>query len=180
MFKKIILTIIALTIVLATVQLAHGYAIPSEYKPVNAPLGSLNYAGGDSADLTNTVLQIIAGTLLYFAAPIAVFSIAQAAFTLTIGGADTEKLEQGKKHLTWAIVGLIAIVFSFSIVKIAITFMVQTGNYAANTVQEAPAAEAPAAESTSTPPSTPSSSSSPSTGGSSGGMVPKGTSIQAL
>lgn len=141
MFKKIILTIITLTIVSATIQIVHGYSIPNEYRPINAPLGDL--AAGDESNsdpdvLTNTLLQVIAGTLLYFAAPIAVFSIAQSAFTITAGGADTEKLEQGKKHLTWAILGLIAIIFAYSIVKIAITFVVDVGNYASTTVQRNP------------------------------------------
>jgi len=122
--------------------MAHGYNVPDKYRPVNAPLGSLvsdqNMQKNDAKTLTNTLLQIIAGTLLYFAAPIAVFTIVQAAFAITSSGADTEKLEQGKKHLTWAIIGLIAVIFSYSIVRIMIKFVVDVGNYSADTVQELP------------------------------------------
>lgn len=144
MFKKIILITAVLTIILANLQAAHGYGVPDEFRPINAPLGKLvENKATPAKDLTNTLLQIVAGTLLYFAGPVAIFSIVQAAFTITSSGAETEKLEQGKKHLTWAIIGLIAVIFSFSIVKMIITFAVGTGNYATTTTtQAAPAAPA--------------------------------------
>jgi len=139
MLKKLILIIIASTIIIANIQTVCGYAIPNEYKPVNTPFSDMKFSGETDAEkkstkpenTTNTVLQIIAGTLLYFAAPIAVFSIAQAAFMITMNGGDTEKLESGKKHLTWAIIGLVVIIFSYSIVKIIIGFVINVGNYSA-------------------------------------------------
>ncbi|MFA7685392.1 MAG: pilin [Candidatus Gracilibacteria bacterium] len=146
MFKKLILITTILTIILANVQMAHGYGVPDKYRPINAPLGSLvsedKIKTDDAKTLTNNLLQIIAGTLLYFAAPIGVIMIVMAAFTITYSGADTEKLEQGKKHLTWAIIGLVTVIFSFSVVKIIITFVVDTGNYATTTLQQTPAAPA--------------------------------------
>jgi hypothetical protein len=134
MLKKIILIIIASVIIVTNIQIASGYAIPDEYKPVNTPFSDMKFSGEDSSrpeNTTNTVLQIIAGTLLYFAAPIAVFSIAQASFMITMSGAETERLESGKKHLTWAVIGLLAIIFSYSIVKIIIKFVIDVGNYSA-------------------------------------------------
>lgn len=134
MLKKSILAIIAFIIITINISPVYGYAIPNNYKPNNAPGYNIDFAKSTSdasTGMTIIVLQTIAGALLYFAAPIAVFTIAQSAFTITMSGADTEKLEQGKKHLTWAIIGLITVILSFSIVKIIIGFTVNVGNYAA-------------------------------------------------
>ena len=144
MFKKSILTAIALVIIIINIQAVYGYSIPAEYRPVNAPMAGLDYTQ-PTATVTNTILQIIAGTLLYFAAPIAVFTIAQAAFNISMNGADTEKVEAGKKHLTWAIVGLVTIIFSYSIVRIIINSIVGMGNYSTEFSQTQSAAPAPAA-----------------------------------
>ncbi|MFA6917365.1 MAG: hypothetical protein WC285_00810 [Candidatus Gracilibacteria bacterium] len=143
MFKKTILTLIALIIITINIQAAYGYSIPADFRPINAPMAKLNY-GEPTETVTNTILQIIAGTLLYFAAPIAVFSIAQSAFMMAMSGADTEKVEQGKKHLTWAIIGLVTIIFSYSIVRVIIGFVVDVGNYSTDFAQTQPAAPAPA------------------------------------
>ena len=119
--------------------MAYAYAIPAEYQPVNSPGYSIDYntsGNNTSTGMTIVLLQTIAGALLYFAAPVAVFSIAQSAFTITMNGADTEKLGQGKKHLTWAIIGLVTIIFSFSIVKILLTTVVGIGNYASELTTE--------------------------------------------
>ena len=39
---------------------------------------------------------------------------------MATGGADSEKLEQAKKGLTWTIAGLLLIILSYSIVKTVI------------------------------------------------------------
>jgi len=38
------------------------------------------------------------------------------------GSGSTEKVEAQKKSLTWAILGLVTIILSYSIIKILITF----------------------------------------------------------
>jgi len=148
MFKKIILSLITFVFIALNIQATYAYAISPEYKPINAPGYGVDYNAESSAlmtrSLTNAILQTIAGALLYFAAPVAVFSIAQSAFTITMSGADTEKLGQGKKHLTWAIIGLVTIIFSFSVVKILISSIVGMGNYAADLTPKTDSAPAPA------------------------------------
>lgn len=139
MFKKSILAIIALIIIGINTMPVYGYAIENKYKPINAPGYQIDYEGSTSdtaTGMTIVILRTLAGALLYFAAPIAVFSIAQSAFTMAMSGADTEKLEQSKKHLTWAILGLLTIILSFSIVKAIISSAVGIGNYAATEVQK--------------------------------------------
>jgi hypothetical protein len=144
MFKKFILSLLTFIFITLNIQAAYSYAIPKDYQPVNSPGYGVDYSASGkyaSTGMTIVVLQTIAGALLYFAAPIAVFSIAQSAFTITMSGADTEKLGQGKKHLTWAIIGLVTIIFSFSIVKIMLTTVTGIGNYASEIT--APPAPAP-------------------------------------
>ncbi len=130
--KKKILTICLITIVLTILigglsAFAQG-GIPKEFRPVNEPF-ALNFESGEEGAVgaTLTILQIIAGGLLYFAAPVAVIAIVVTGFSMVGGGADSETIEQAKKHLTWSVIGLIVIILSYSIVRFIITFAVQTG-----------------------------------------------------
>lgn len=121
---------------LAVIQTASAYAVPSEFKPKNAPTYSMDFSTKTSPDtVTNILLQTIAGALLMFAAPIAVISIVMAAFTITANGADSEKVAEGKKHLTWAIIGLIAIILSYATIRYVIDFTINVANYASDTTQ---------------------------------------------
>ena len=128
--KKLILTISFLTLTilsgLQTLQTVEAYQIDPSYRPQNAPFSleeEITQQGAQSA--TIIILQIIAGALLYFAAPIAVIVIAMGGFNIVIYGAEQEKLEQGKKQLTWAIIGLFCVILSYSIVRIILTFVLR-------------------------------------------------------
>jgi len=128
--KKLIFTIsfLTLTIIagLQTLQTASAYQIDPSYRPQNAPFSlkeEITQQGAQSA--TIIILQIIAGALLYFAAPIAVIVIAMGGFNIVIYGAEQEKLEQGKKQLTWAIIGLFCVILSYSIVRIILEFVLR-------------------------------------------------------
>lgn len=124
MNKKLIVTIcLTLLLVFSLSLVAQAYQIPDEYKPANIGYGEDYFEKTQTATATITVLQIIAAALLYFAAPIAVIMITIAAFQMTTGGADSEKLEQAKKHLTWTVLGLLVIILSYTIVKLTITFV---------------------------------------------------------
>lgn len=128
--KKLILTISLLTITilfgLQTLQTVEAYQIDPSYRPQNAPFSlkeEITQQGAQSA--TIIILQVIAGALLYFAAPIAVIVIIMGGFNMAVYGAEQEKLEQGKKQLTWAILGLLCVILSYSIVRIILTFVLR-------------------------------------------------------
>ncbi len=114
-------------------QVAGADGIPNMYRPINEPFNIAYDKEGGAAIL---ILQIIAGGLLYFAAPIAIIMIGIAGWQLVTGGAESEKIEQGKKHLFWSIAGLLVIILSFSIVKFLITFSIKSAS-----VPSAPAAD---------------------------------------
>lgn len=132
--KKILkehLVIIALAILSSLIftQIAGAaYSIPQELKPDNAPM-DLNFTSEGSESGTNallTVIQIIAGALLYFAAPLAIIAIGMIAFNMAMGSGSQEKIEAQKKNLTWAILGLLTIITSYALIKILIGFVFQT------------------------------------------------------
>lgn len=124
MKKKILLTIcLTLLLTLLIGFAAEAYTIPDEYRPQNVGFGKEYFENTESATAAVIVLQTIAGALLYFAAPLAVILIGFSAFNMVMGGADSEKLEQSKKHLTWTVIGLLVIILSYTIVKMVIGFV---------------------------------------------------------
>ncbi len=126
MKKLLLTTLLAITIFLSLGLSASAATIPDEFRPDNAPLNIFSDEEDiDAASATNLILQTIASGLLYFAAPLAVVFIAQSAYSMVEGGADTEKLDQAKKQLQWAILGLILIILSYSLVQFIIGFTVQ-------------------------------------------------------
>lgn len=130
--KKILTTIgLLLAIFTLTSMVAYSYSIPSELKPINEPF-DINYNEGKIQGVSATILilQIIAGGLLYFAAPVAIVMIVWGATNMVIGGAETEKVEQAKKHLTWSVVGLLLIIFSYAFVRFIISFVVEAASTA--------------------------------------------------
>lgn len=136
--KKLLITI-GLTIILLTIgiSIAEAYQINPDYAPINTPY---NQGAGGAEINTIVVLQLIAGALLYFAAPLGVIFITMTAWTLITEGSDTEKYEQAKKHLTWTIIGLILIILSYSLVKFTIDFVIE----AAEKTEPVPGRESPA------------------------------------
>lgn len=125
LFSILSLLIIS-TVHAATIEdLSDGYNIRPENEPF--ALTSEEFSGGDGASGAIIVLQIIAGGLLYFAAPVATVFIVMAGIQMTLGGAESEKLEQAKKHLTWSALGLLLIIFSYSAVRALLTFVFQAG-----------------------------------------------------
>jgi len=131
MKKKILKIGLIITLaILASLLFTHiagaTYQLPKEFKPENVPF-DMNFsetgAGKDAGtSVLLKILQIIAGSLLYFAAPLAVIAIAMIAFNMAMGSGSTEKIETQKKNLTWAILGLLTIILSYSIIKILIAF----------------------------------------------------------
>ena len=121
MFKKItvilgllLMHFLPFSVATATVSL------PDEYHPIYAPAVNIG-AGANEADYGNYYLQLIAGGLLYLAAPIAVFMIAFQGSSLVTAAGDETKITEAKKGITYSAIGLIVVMLSFAIVKAAIT-----------------------------------------------------------
>ena len=132
MLKKTIILLGLMTLTLILFGASGVYAaglMPDAYRPENMPFG--REALGTATGLTGAafafvlILQIIAGGLLYFAAPVAVITIVLAALSMVVGSHETEKVEQAKKWLTWAIIGLLTIMLSYSIVRIIIGLVIR-------------------------------------------------------
>ena len=127
MNKKIVtislLVLLSFLLALFLSQVAEAYRIPEDLKPINSPFELNTYGEGDGSEATVILLQIIAGALLYFAAPVAIIMIVQAGFSMVSGGADSEKITQAKKHLTWTLIGLGLIILSYSIVRIVLNLI---------------------------------------------------------
>lgn len=68
----------------------------------------------------NIVLQYIANLLLFFAAPLAVLFIARAGSDYAFAMGEEDKMGAAKRELTWAILGLILVMFSYLIVRLMI------------------------------------------------------------
>lgn len=128
--KKLLATIgLTIALLVTAAPLAYAaYQVDPSFRPDNSPFGlekelESNQTEG-AINATNIVLQIIAGGLLYFAAPMAIIMIVLGAFNMVAYGSESEKVEEVKKHLTWSIVGLFVIILSYAIVKILIQFVV--------------------------------------------------------
>lgn len=99
-----------------------GYGIP--VKPELAPLTDI--ATGSSEASLNVVLQIIAGGLIYIAAPIAILMIAFYGLRLSGSFAGQEDIDGAKKGVQWAIAGLVIIMLSVVIVRFVLTTVIST------------------------------------------------------
>ncbi len=108
-------------LLIAGTAAVYAYQIDPSYRPSNEPFALNNEInqGGPSV-ATITVLQIIAGALLYFAIPIAIIAIVFSGSSMVMFGAEQEKLDSAKKQLIWSCVGLALIILSYSVVRIII------------------------------------------------------------
>ncbi|MDX9970796.1 MAG: hypothetical protein RBS56_02715 [Candidatus Gracilibacteria bacterium] len=124
--KTLLKTIPATLSLLALKLKAFAYTIPSEYRPENMPLGftSETSAGEEAISGIIVLLQVLEGSLLYFAAPIAVIVIAYAGLQMIMAG-NADGYTTGKKTISWGLLGLLVIILSYSIVRIAITLLLE-------------------------------------------------------
>lgn len=155
MRKKILLTILAIISLLAATSLAFARIqldsnFRSDYSP--APT-SLNVSAGNGSEFLVWLLQTIAGAILTIAAPVAVIIIAISGFMYTTSHGETAMMDKAKKNLQRAIIGLLIVIFSWVIIKTAITLVIETNpattDTSKNTTQSAPSDAA-----TSPPPAT--------------------------
>lgn len=102
------------------------------------------------ASVRERLLHRIVNIILSTAGVIAIFFIIQNAFFLVTSAGGEEKVTQHKKGLTWAIIGLVLIILSYSIIRfiIGLTFEADqpapTSPPSTETAAEAPASTAPA------------------------------------
>jgi lysylphosphatidylglycerol synthetase-like protein (DUF2156 family) len=97
---------------------------------------TLNTAGAETA-FANYTLQVLAGGLISVAAPVAIIIIAIAGLIAVVSHGDQKLIDRAKKTLTWAIIGLLLIIFSWIIVRATISLIIDANS------------DAPAATSTS-------------------------------
>lgn len=130
--KKLVASLILGISLCITAQAAIG--IPEELQPQNAALKNLNRVieqevsnaektekgqqGAVSA--VNIAIQYIANILLYFAAPLAVLFIARAGADYAFAMGEENKMEGAKRQLTWSLLGLALIIFSYILVRLFI------------------------------------------------------------
>lgn len=129
--NTILATIILSLTLFTTVQAAVG--IPDYLVPKNSGMQGINKAvteqvksaaEGEQQNAAiagvNVILQYVANLLLFVAAPLAVLFIARAGNDYTFAMGDETKVENAKRELTWALLGLVLVMFSYLIVRLAI------------------------------------------------------------
>lgn len=116
----------------AHAQVVDGFArlqLPSELRPAYVP--DITIAGeekpGFEAAYGNFFLQLLAGGLLYLAAPTAIAFVAFGGTRYVISHGDQSKMDAAKKTIEYAIIGLVVIMLSFALVRALITIIVKTG-----------------------------------------------------
>ena len=102
------------------------YRLPDELKPDNVTFDvDIGKTKDPGVTQVQYILQVIAGALLYFAAPVAVLMIAMIGFNMAMNSGNNEKIEASKKSMTWAIAGLATIIFSYALIKFVLGFAFQ-------------------------------------------------------
>jgi len=120
--KKYWLSLAIMFITLLTnASMAFGQVVmDSHLKPGFAP--SFTAGTNNSSSITGTI-QVIAGSLIYVAGPIAVLMIAIGGFRYVTSRGDSTQMENAKKTILYAIIGLVVIIISWAIaVNIALIF----------------------------------------------------------
>ena len=143
----IILTLINLAqmpIVLAA-PISHGNLVAivkldNSMKPSNSPgivfgKDQLKEKGPEGA-FGNYLLQMLAGGLITLAAPVAIIIIAISGLLAVVSSGTPGLIEKAKKSLTYAIIGLIIIIFSWVVIRAVISLAISTNqNQPAATTQ---------------------------------------------
>ncbi len=136
--KKIITLITAGIIVslLSTVLVYAQVTIEPSLHPDNAPtVTKQNPSSANEQNLNfdtarNKITARVVNTVLGLAGVVAIFFIINNAWYLTISAGQEEKITQHKKGLMWAVIGLVLIILSYSIIRfvISIPFQAQEKN----------------------------------------------------
>lgn len=95
--------------------LAQGYPIDKTLTPNNVPT-----ATDFTTEGINKVILTLVGGLMTVAAAVAIFFIFQGGFMLITSRGNDESTGKAKKTITWAILGLVVMIFAYQIVKTVI------------------------------------------------------------
>ena len=124
MMKAKIASLVFLLISIAPMIANAQVTMQSDLRPEYA----VNITGGSNrASVANIILQMIAGSLIYAAGPIAVLMIAFGGFRYVTSHGDQNQMEEAKKTIVWAVIGLIVIIISWAIVVNVTTLISGTG-----------------------------------------------------
>jgi amino acid transporter len=126
-------------------RLVAAVQLDSNYRPdfaANIEVGNK----AESYQTGNLILQLIASSLIYVAGPVAVLMIAVGGFRYVIAHGEQAQMEEAKKNITWAIIGLLIIILSYAIVENVIKISAPEGSSSGSGQTTAPAAPNPADE----------------------------------
>ena len=140
MFKNLIKFTLALSLILAFIQPSFIKIVQAEGKGISileatdlGAKGKSNYApqlnDGDGKTTTSAIQHTIAkftGIFVMLAGVIAIFFIALNAFMLVTSAGDQTQVEKARNGLLWAILGLVAIILSYSAVRILVQIALST------------------------------------------------------
>lgn len=125
--KKTLATIAILIFSIPCLVMASGNNLLAQVQ-LNPDLKPQYAAGIETKDKTptstaNYILQMLAGSLIYLAGPLGITFLAYGGLRYVTSHGDQTQMETAKKTITYAIVGLIVIVFSWAIVVNVITII---------------------------------------------------------
>lgn len=103
-----------------------GVQIPPGLRPEGVTHIPIAAGPQGEAVIVNVILQLIAGSLIYLAGPLAILIIAFGGVQYITAHGDQNQLEGAKKTITWAIIGLCVIIVSYAIVWNIINIMETT------------------------------------------------------
>lgn len=129
--KKHILSLALLFITVLIINISPVFGaveMDPNLKPAFAP----GYTSKENkAAPVTSVLQTLAGSLIYVAGPLAVLMIAIGGFQYVASHGDSTQMENAKKTIMFAIIGLIVIILSWAIVTNIARVFLSTGSVGA-------------------------------------------------
>lgn len=114
--KYLKLGLILFLLAIPVISLAQGIQLDPTLKPeysTNIQLAG----GGNRASLGIAVLQMIAGGLIYLAGPVAVLMLSIGGIRYIVSRGDQTQMEEAKKTITYAVIGLVVIILSWAIIS---------------------------------------------------------------
>ncbi len=103
----------------ASSELKAVISLPSELRPDYSPDVKVEANGKQGVEIVyaNYILQMLAGSLLFLAGPVAVLVIAIAGLRYATSHGNQTMMDGAKKTLEYAVIGLIVIILSFAIIR---------------------------------------------------------------
>jgi hypothetical protein len=118
-----------ITFLVTTVSKIAAVGIPDYFRPEGLPSASRGTTGAEvPADYAAKGIQFIIADaisiILLAAGFLAVFSIINNAWKLIVGFGESDKIDEAKKGLFWAIAGLILALLSYIIMQFILEFVI--------------------------------------------------------